>query len=236
LPGDEESAPEEAEQDLAPQPLSDEKLATAEAGHASPGHASPGHASPGHDVAAPHTAEYLPLEMSPEPDPSAIDVPIIDMQPEEQEWASAIDFDMPDLAEPLPLPEVEEISLDGTLLAEDWADDTSPQTTAQPQVAEGKDAPRPALAEVDSLATLSAEASDSSSGPRSHPLDAALLPEAGRPAIDSDSEAVVVPAAGLVTEKREMRAELPVLAVVEAGAGTRAARGPGRTSPTQAVQ
>jgi hypothetical protein len=137
------------------------------------------------------------------------------MQPEEQEWAAAIDFDMPDLAEPLPLPEVEEISLDGTLLAEDWADDTSPQTTAQPQVAEGKDAPRPALAEVDSLATLSAEASDSSSGPRSHPLDAALLPEAGRPAIDSDSEAVVVPAAGLVTEKSEMPPELPVLAEVE---------------------
>jgi hypothetical protein len=167
-------------------------------------------------VAALHTADYLPLEMSPEPDPVAIDVAIIAVQPEEQQWAAAIDFDLPDLAEPLPLPEVEEIGLDGTLLPDDWGVDASPQTAAPPPVAAGQDAPPATLAGVDSPGGPVAEASDKANEPLSHPLDAAvLLPEAGNPVVDSDSTPVVVPPAGLVTEEGGLPPESPVLAEVE---------------------
>ena len=147
--------------------------------------------------------------MSPEPDPSAVDV-----QAEEQEWAAAIDFDMPDLSEPLPLPEVEEISLDGTVLPDDWATDTSPQRVAQPPPGAGNDAPSPVLAEVDTQGSPVQEGAASASGPRPHPLDA-VLPEAAHPAIDSDSATFVPPPVGLVTEESALPPELPSLAEVE---------------------
>ncbi len=158
------------------------------------------------DVAAMHAAEYLPLEMSPESAPAAADVPKVEEQTGEKEWAAAIDFDMPDLSEPLPLPEVEEISLDGTVLPEGWSDETL-QPAAPATVA--ATAPSPQLAESTAWDAPLTEVAGNPPEPRPHPLDAAVLPVDSHPAVDSDSAAVVVPPAALVTEESALPPALP---------------------------
>jgi hypothetical protein len=129
----------------------------------------------------------------------------------DRQGEAAFDPDLPDTFATLPLPEVEELSLDGSVLEEEWPTEMAGQREWPPADSAPQSAPPPALKPVGEWVRRQDGEALSDRGAdrpevKAHPLDSLEPVDGGYPLVDRDRAPLSSPSAGLVTSGIELPA------------------------------